>query len=153
MYGLIRIPARLWRLIEDKALNFRDESKPLVFACYSKKRTYWDIVDVREIPTVKSKGRDKNGFFIYTYPGIKKMGFYPQGEPIQFSGTIVIGDDVSLSLMDAYWMAKDHMDFRIKIKRDCGKNLVYKAWAVDHKLGLFYEVNVDIIDSLGYYEE
>jgi len=114
--------------------------KPLVFALYSERGSHWNIIDAIEIPTVESKGRDERGFYIYVYPNIKSKGFYPPRNSIKrFCGTFVVGDKLELSLTDAYWMARDRMDFRIKVDKDSEGKLSYKVWVVDHKVGSFSE--------------
>jgi hypothetical protein len=36
-------------------------------------------------------------------------------------------------------MARDRMDFRIKVDKDSEGKLSYKVWVVDHKVGSFSE--------------
>jgi hypothetical protein len=67
--NVIRIPKHIWKSLQKSALKFIIRDKPLVFALYSKRRTHWDIIRGKEIPTVKSYGKSEEGFFIYTYPG------------------------------------------------------------------------------------
>ncbi|MEM3873193.1 MAG: hypothetical protein QXE05_11600 [Nitrososphaeria archaeon] len=151
MKKIISIPKAYWNNIIEKALKYLQSKavdKPLVFALYSKRGTRWNVVNVKEIPTVTSKGKDEKDFFIYIYPGIKSKGFYPpQGHPERFCGTLVVGDKIELSLTDAYWMARDRMDFRIKMDKDSTGKLVYKAWIVD-EYGSFHEGTINLIERL-----
>ena len=115
----------------------------LVFACFSKRRTHWDIIELRKLPIEVEEV--ENGF-TYKYPGIKRLGFYPErSSPKRFCGTFVIGDGVDLSLDDAYWMGREQVDFRMKMDRDDAGEFVYKAWAFDRKSGEFGKVVVEIV--------
>ncbi|MCX8189570.1 MAG: hypothetical protein N3F64_07635 [Nitrososphaeria archaeon] len=149
MEKIIWISKDDWNNIVERALNHlrsKTIDKPLVFALYSKRGTHWNIVGVKEIPTVTPKGKDAKGFFIYIYPGIKSKGFYPSSSsPERFCGTLVVGDKLELSLTDAYWMARDSMDFRIKMDKDSIGKLVYKVWIVD-KYGSFHEGAINLTD-------
>ena len=127
---LIRIPKSLWQKMEERVEEYaRDNTNlwpPLVFALYSKEDNHYEIISYREILTVQTSGDS------YTYPGIKKLGFYPpKGEGKWFSGTLVVGDTTELDEGDKKFMIRDKMDFRIKMDRDAQGQLPWKAYYID----------------------
>ena len=143
MEAVIRIPEKDWRFLQDAASKFRASDIFLVFACFSKRRTHWDIVEVRQLPIEVKEVEDG---FTYKYPRIKELGFYPPpSSPKRFCGTFVMGDGMDLSLGDAYWMGREQVDFRIKMDRDDTGKLAYKAWAFDRKSDEFGQVVVEIV--------
>lgn len=142
MESSTRISEEVWKFLQNEASKPR-AGKFLVFACFSKRRTHWDILEVKPLPIQEKEV--KNGF-TYTYPGIKALGFYhPQSSPKRFCGTFVIGDGVELSMGDAYWMGREQIDFRIKMDRDNTGKLKYKAWAFDRKSDELCEAMVEIV--------
>ncbi len=146
MKDSIRISEKDWKFLQDAASKFRASDIFLVFACFSKRRTHWDIVEVRQLPI---EVKEVENGFTYKYPGIKKLGFYPpRSSPKRFCGTFVIGDigdSVDLSLGDAYWMGREQVDFRIKMNKDDAGKLIYKAWAFDRNSDDICQVAVEIV--------
>ena len=143
MEASIRISEKDWKFLQSEASKFRDSDIFLVFACFSKRRTHWDIVEVRQLPI---KVIEVEGGFTYKYPGIKELGFYPpRSSPKRFCGTFVVGGGVELSLEDAYWMGREQIDFRIKMDRDNTGKLAYKAWAFDRNSDELCQVAVEIV--------
>jgi hypothetical protein len=140
----IRISKKDWGFLQDEASKFNKASdKFLVFACFSKRRTHWDILEVRKLPIKLIK---VGSGFSYIYPGIKKLGFYPErNSSKRFCGTFVIGDGVELSLGDAYWMGREQLDFRIKMERDDAGQLIYEAWAFDRNSDDVCPVAIEIV--------
>jgi len=131
----LRIPDNLWKKIVRIVNNRLAQGtldRPIVFAFYTDECNHCEIVDYREITTVKVKGNYPNGQYTYSYPGIKKQGFYPRkGTGKWFSGTLVVGDGIDLDEMDMKWMIRDQMDFRIKMDRDSLGQLSWKAYYAD----------------------
>ena len=124
------MPKGLWQGILKRAEEYQQQNSnlwpPLVFALYGKEDNHYEIVDYREITTVQVKGDN------YTYPGIKKLDFYPQkGAGKWFAGTLVVGDSTELDKGDKVWMLRDKMDFRIKMDRDPLGQWAYKAYYID----------------------
>jgi len=75
--------------------------KPIVFALYTSEQNHYEIIDCKEITTVKVTGNYPDGEYKYTYPGIKEQGFYPpKSSGRWFSGTLVVGDGVDLDVED-----------------------------------------------------
>jgi hypothetical protein len=112
-----RITATLWKEITNKVTKLAPQGMPwppIVFALYGKEEDHFDIVGYRQIENVKAKGDDD-----YHYPGIRDQGFYkPKGSGKWFSGTLVVGDGLDIDDGDKRWMARDGMDFRIKLHRE-----------------------------------
>jgi len=129
MEASINISEKDWEFLKVEASKFKASDRFLVFACYSKRRTHWDIVEVKQLPI---KVEEVEGGHTYRYPGIKKLGFYPpRNSPKRFCGTLVVGDTVELGLSEAYCMGREQVDFRIKMDKDDTGKLAYKAWAYD----------------------
>lgn len=135
MARAIQIPHTLWKEIM-KVINNRLKKgsldKPIVFALYTNENNHYEIIDYREITTVKVTGDYPNGEYGYKYPGIKKQGFYPpKGEGKWFSGTLVVGDTTKLDEEDKKWMIREQLDFRIKMDRDSLEQLSWRAYYLD----------------------
>ena len=129
----IRMPKVLWQKMEERVEEYARKNPslwpPLVFALYGEEGNHYEIIDYREIITIKVRGDRDDG---YTYPGIKDQGFYPpKGIGKWFSGTLVVGDSTDLDEGDKKWMIRDKMDFRIKMDRDSLGRLSWKAYYVD----------------------
>ena len=131
----VTIPKSLWNTIiavVEKQLSIEALKKPIVFALYTPEDSHYEVIDYREIPTVKVKGEYPDGDYEYTYPGISKRGFYPpKGTGRWFSGTLVVGDGTDLDASDKEWMVKEQLYFRIKmVGADNGK-LQWKIYCID----------------------
>ncbi len=121
----------MMKLINDRLTKGKLD-KPIVFALYTREQDHHEVIAYREIPTVKVRGKYPDGDYSYTYPGIKKMGFYlPKGVDKCFSGTLVVGGGVELEELDKKWMVREQLDFRIKIDRDSQGQLSWKAYYID----------------------
>ena len=120
----IRIPLILW----DQMMQIRDNKltngklhKPLVFALYSKEQHQFEVIDFKEIPNITVTGTYPKGDYNYQYPGIKGLAFYPKpGSGKRFCGTLVIGDGLDIGEVDEKWIAKDNLNFMIKMDREVG---------------------------------
>ena len=113
----IRIPKVLWQKMEEGVEEYARKNPslwpPLVFALYGKEDNHYEIIAYREAP-VQKKGDDD-----YSCRGMQRLGFYPdKGEGKWFSGTLVVGDGTELDDGDKFWMLRDKMDFRIKMKKN-----------------------------------
>ena len=119
MASQVEISRELWQKIIQKitALAPAKSPTPIVFALYGEESDHLNIIDYRHIEKVKETSTG------YSYPGIKKLGFYPpRGTGKWFSGTLVVGigfefDNSITSGSDRYWMIRDKMDFRIMMDR------------------------------------
>jgi len=135
MVEAIQIPHTLWDIMMQMVNNRLVQGKldkPIVFALYTSAHNHYEVIDYKEIATVKVTGDYPNGEYKYTYPGIKEQGFYPPtGSGKWFSGTLVAGDDVDLDEEDKKWMIRDKMDFRIKMDRDSLGQWSWKAFYID----------------------
>lgn len=131
----VTMPKSLWNTIitiVEKQLSIEALKKPIVFALYTPEDNHYEIIDYREIPTVRVKGDYPNGEYDYDYPGIKKLDFYsPKGTGRWFSGTLVVGDGTDLDSSDKEWIVKEQLYFRIKM--DCVGNgkLQWKTYCID----------------------
>jgi len=129
------MPHTLWEEIMqvvNNRLMQRSLDKPIVFALYTNEYNHYEIIDYREITTVKVIGDYPNGDYNYYYPGIKKLDFYPRkGTGKWFSGTLVVGDGTDLDEEDKKWMIRERLDFRIKMDRDSLGQLSWKAYYID----------------------
>lgn len=121
----IVVPTTMWEAVlrvMDSRLAQGHLEKPIVIALYTPETDHYQVIDWREIPTVKVTrviGDYPNGKYEYCYPGARKAGFYPaKGEGKWFSGTLVVGDAIMLSEPDMRWMVRDRMHFRIKRDRN-----------------------------------
>jgi len=126
----IRIPKALWQKMEERVEDHAGKNPslwpPLVFALYTKEDNHYEIIDYREITTVKAHDDD------YKYPGTKELGFYPpKGTGKWFSGTLVVGDGTELDEGDRKWMVRDKMDFRIKMDKGHTAKWSYKTYCID----------------------
>ncbi len=136
MVRTLEMPHALWKemlnIIKDRLRKGRID-KPIVFALYSKEDNHHEIVEYREIPTVKVTGDYPDGEYDYSYPGIRDLDFYlPKGTGKWFSGTLVFGDGTDLDEQDKRMMvSRDQMDFRIKMDRDPTGEWSYKAYCID----------------------
>lgn len=143
----LRILNTLWNeIIEIVNNRLREGSldKPIVFALYTTEHDHTEIIDYREITTVRVTGDYPNGDYNYTYPGIKKQGFYPRkGTGKWFSGTLVVGDGTDLDESEKKWMVWERVDFRIKMDRDDTGELCWKAYNADFPI-----VSLDLKASL-----
>ena len=144
MARAIQLPNTLWeemRQIVNNRLIQGSLDKPVVFALYTKEHDHHEVIAYREIPTVKVRGKYPDGDYSYTYPGTKKMGFYPpKGAGKWFSGTLVVGGGVELEELDKKWMVREQLDFRIKMDRDAQGQLSCKAYYID-----FPVVSLDLL--------
>ena len=144
MDATIRIRKEDWSTLQEKASKYKVGDDPVVYAGFSQRRTRWNIVGIRRLP-IKVEKKTRDGF-VYTYPGIKREGFYPpRTSPKRFCGTFVIGDGLELSLEDAYWMGRDRMDFRLKIDKDAAGKLTFKALGVDNISGELDKVEIELV--------
>ncbi|MGD0794751.1 MAG: hypothetical protein ABR958_04050 [Dehalococcoidales bacterium] len=139
----ITIAKSLWNEIVDmveKRLSTEILKKPIVFALYTPEDNNYMVIGYREIPTVRVKGNYPKGDYDYTYPGIKKEGFYPpKGNGRWFSGTLVVGDGTDLDASDKEWMVKEQLYFRIKMDKTENGNLQLKTYCID-----FPEILLDL---------
>lgn len=140
----IKIPKQIFNHIKvaiKRRANAGKLDKPIVFAIYTTVDEHSVIIGYKEIPTVKVIGNYPNGDYYYKYPGIKKLGFYPEKSTGRwFSGTLVFGDGTELDESDRKWMLRDGMYFRIKATMDNKGKLVWKAYY------LYYpEVSLDLL--------
>jgi len=140
----IRITTTLWeemKTIVKSRLMGGKLGKPIVFALYTKEKDHREIIEYREIPTVKVTGDYLEGKYDYTYPGIKNLDFYvPAGGGKWFSGTLVVGDGTELEDDDKKWMIREQLDFRIKMVMDSSGKWCYKSYFID-----FPDVSLDLI--------
>jgi hypothetical protein len=115
--------------------------KPIVFALYTPENNHYSVIDYKEILTVRVNGNYPNGEYSYSYPGIKKDGFYPpKGKGRWFSGTLVVGDGIDLDKSDEEWIKKEELYFRIKMDNNNDGNLQWRAYCID-----FPEVPINLI--------
>ena len=140
MARAIKISYTLWDKIMElvnQRLTKGSLDKPIIFALYTKEDNHYEIVDFREIATVKVTGDYPNGEYEYRYPGIKKQGFYPPKTSGKwFSGTLVVGAGTELWEGEKEWMIRDKMDFRIKMDRDSLGQLSWTVYYVDFPIAL-----------------
>lgn len=137
----ITMAKSLWDELLDivqKRISTGALQKPLVFALYTPESNHYLVTGFREIPTVKVTGNYPNGKYDYSYPGIKKEGFYsPKGGGRWFSGTLVVGDGTELDISDKEWIVKEELYFRIKMAYDGNGNLHWKTYCIDFPEVLF----------------
>ena len=144
MEATIRIRKEDWNTLQNEASALKEGDNLIVYAGFSQRRTRWNIIEIRKLP-VQVERKTKDGF-VYTYPGIKNLGFYPpRNSTKRFCGTFVIGDGLELSLEDAYWMGRDRMDFRLKIDKDAMGELTFKALGVDNSSGELDKVKIELV--------
>jgi hypothetical protein len=144
MASAIQISRVLWEKMQEiieTTLKQGDLKKPIVFALYTQEHNHCEVIDFKEIPTVKVIGDYSSGEYRYIYPGIKAMGFYPpKGAGKWFSGTLVVGDSVELEEEDKKWMIREQLDFRIKMDRNNVGEWSCKTYFVD-----FPAVSLDLV--------
>ncbi|MBL7165242.1 MAG: hypothetical protein ISS55_02000 [Dehalococcoidales bacterium] len=132
----IKIPRRIFNHIETiikQRANVGKLDKPIVFAMYTTVDDHSEIIDYKEIPTVKVTGDYPCGDYDYKYPGISELDFYPKKSSGRwFSGTLVFGDGTELDESDKKWMLRDEMYFRIKVYKGGNGKLQWKAYYLDY---------------------
>ena len=77
----IRIPRYIFNQIETiikQRVDAGKLDKPVVFALYTTVNEHSEIIDYKEIPTVKVTGDYPDGDYDYKYLGISELGFYPK---------------------------------------------------------------------------
>jgi len=125
------IPKGIWEKVIEEAKNFDGTLK--AFGLFSERRTAsrrdYIIKDLKKIDVEIIKEKSFSGP-IFRFRSMKDKGFYPSGA-LRYCGTVLIQQDLNMTLHYAFWMGREQIDININLFFDKSKNKpIYKAFWV-----------------------
>lgn len=142
------IPKDIWKKIIEEAKNFDGTLK--AFGLFSERRSAskrdYMIKDFKKINVEIIKENSSSGP-IFRFRSMKDKGFYPTGT-LRYCGTVLIQQDLDMTLHYAFWMGREQIDININLFFDKAKNKpTYKAFWISMNATHGEVVPIEIIIS------